>query len=433
MPYETRFPILIPRDRETAKLLVLDAHQIVKHDGVKETLAQLRSQYWIVRGRQYVRKIIARCSTCARFEGRNYEPPRPPPLPKFRVSDDSAFTRIGIDFVGPVYVKNIYGHENETHKAYILLITCASTRGVHLELVPDLGGPSLMRGLSGFQARRGVPYFVISDNGKTFKDKNIRSYLRRNGIRWDFNVESCPWSGGFFERLVRSVKRCLRKTLRNSRLTYEEFSTILTEVEGVVNSRPLTYCNEELGEILTPSHLMIGRRVLDKPSPIDDVTRNTDEQTEKGDMTRRAKHLQNVLNHFRARFRREYLTELREHHRVKRSKKREKINVGDVVTIFEDKIPRQRWTLGRFEKLLSSNDGEIRSAVVRVSKSGRKRGTLRRPIARLYPVEVCEEKDVAEEKDDAVIAEEHEVRDEDGPEIKFVDDQEVRQTVEKCK
>ena len=429
LPYETRFPILIPRDREIAKLLVLDAHQIVKHDGVKETLAQLRSQYWMVRGRQYVRKIIARCSICARFEGRSYEPPRPPPLPKFRVSDDSAFTRIGIDFAGPIYVKNIYGHENETHKAYILLITCASTRGVHLELVPDLGGPSLMRGLSRFQARRGVPYFVISDNGKTFKDKNIRSYLRRNGIRWDFNVASCPWSGGFFERLVRSVKRCLRKTLRNARVTYEEFLTILTEVEGVINSRPLTYCNEELGEILTPSHLMIGRRILDRPSPIDDVTRNTDGKTEIGDVTRRAKHLQNVLNHFRGRFRREYLTELREHHRCKRSKKREKINVGDIVTIFEDKIPRQRWNLGRVEKLLSSADGEIRSAVVRVSKSGRKSGTLRRPIARLYPVEVCEENDVA------VNAEEHEVRDEDGlePEIKFIADQEVRQTVEKCK
>ena len=128
------------------------------------------------------------------------------------MSDDSAFTRIGIDFAWPVYVKNIYGRENETHKAYILLITCASTRGVHLELVPDLGGPSLMRGLSRFQARRGVRYFVISDNGKTFKDKKIRSYVRRNGIRWDFNMESCPWSGGFFERLVRSVKKCLRKT-----------------------------------------------------------------------------------------------------------------------------------------------------------------------------------------------------------------------------
>ena len=64
-----------------------------------------------------------------------------------------------------------------------------------------------------------------------------------------------------------------------------------------------------------------------------------------------------------------------------------------------------------------------------MSISGRKSGTLRRPIARLYPVEVCQEKDVA------VIAEEHEVRDENGlePEIKFVADQEVRQTVEKCK
>ena len=312
---------MIPRDRDLAKLLVLDSHKIVKHDRVKETLVQLRSRFWIVRGRQYVRKIIAKCQICARYEGRTYQKPKPPPLPRFRLSD-SAFTNIGIDNAGPVYVRNIYGNHNGTHKAYILLIPCASTSGVHLELVPDLVGSSLVNALSRAQARRGVPPYDISDNGKTFNDKHIRSYLRRNGIRWDFNVESCPWSGGFFERLVRSVKRCLRKTLRNSKLTYEEFSTILTEVEGVVNSRPLTYSDEELGEILTPPHLMIGRRILDRPSPIEDA-RNSVAFSDVTEFTRRVKHLNTVLDHFTSRFRREYFTELREHQGIKRKRKAE--------------------------------------------------------------------------------------------------------------
>ena len=68
--------------------------------------------------------------------------------------------------------------------------------------------------------------------------------------------------------MVRSTKRCLRKTLRNAKLNFEELMTILTEIEGVLNSRPLTYSCEELGEPLTPAHLIIGRRILDKPTPL---------------------------------------------------------------------------------------------------------------------------------------------------------------------
>ena len=66
LPYETRIPILIRRDRDFAKLLVLDSHELVKDDGVKETLVQLRSQFWIVRDSKYVRNIIAKCQVCAR-------------------------------------------------------------------------------------------------------------------------------------------------------------------------------------------------------------------------------------------------------------------------------------------------------------------------------------------------------------------------------
>jgi len=172
---------------------------------------------------------------------------------------------------------------------------------------------------------------------------------------------------------------------------------------------------------------MIGKRILDRPSLIEDM-RDSVAMSNATEFTRRVKYLKTVLDHFRSRFRREYLTELREHQRFTRKRKADTINVGDVVTVFEDKIPRQRWTLGRIEKLLRSSDGEIRSAIVRINRCGEKTSTIRRPISRLYPVEFGEEQDTVgidgDNQDQTVTAIE--------PEIKFVADEEVDESVDNC-
>jgi len=79
------------------------------------------------------------------------------------------------------------------------------------------------------------------------------------GLQWSFNLERAPWWGGMFERMVRSTKRCLRKSIGRSRLTYDELLTTLTEVEMILNSRPLSYIsNDDIEEPLTPSHLIMG-------------------------------------------------------------------------------------------------------------------------------------------------------------------------------
>ena len=146
-------------------------------------------------------------------------------------------------------------------------------------------------------------------------------------------------------------------------------------VGRVLNSRPLTYGDEEQGELLTQFHVMIGKRILDRPSTIEDM-RNSVAISNAMELTRRVKQLKTVLDHFRSRFRREYLTELREHQRCTRKRKADKINVGDVVTVFEDKMPPQRWILGRIEKLLRSSDGEICSAILRINRCGERLAQL---------------------------------------------------------
>ena len=66
--------------------------------------------------------------------------------------------------------------------------------------------------------------------------------------------------------MVGCVKACLRKVLGNAKLTFDEFFTVLVEIEGTLNSRPLTYTYDELDEeVLTPSHSMHGRRLQSLP------------------------------------------------------------------------------------------------------------------------------------------------------------------------
>ena len=108
LPYETKFPVLLPQKHRFTELVILQCHAIVKHNGVRETLTQVRSHYWIPKGRQEVKRLLSKCVKCRKITGKPCSAPPPPPLPQFRVSDDLAFSQVGVDFAGPLYVRDIY-------------------------------------------------------------------------------------------------------------------------------------------------------------------------------------------------------------------------------------------------------------------------------------------------------------------------------------
>ena len=113
-----------------------------------------------------MKTAIGNCSVCKKLQGRSYAVPHPPPLPEFRLSDEF----VGVDFAGPIYVKDVFAKKGDTNKVCIALLTCAATRAVHLELVSNLIAESFIRAFARFKGRRGVPVLIVSDIGKTFKD-----------------------------------------------------------------------------------------------------------------------------------------------------------------------------------------------------------------------------------------------------------------------
>lgn len=279
LPTSSKSPILLPAKHTFVKLVIKQTHDRVKHSGINATLTALRERYWVLRGRATVKKVIRRCVVSRRYEASSCKPSHFADLPSHRVSDDPPFTHIRLDFAGPLYVKetrrSLQTSDSDSNKVYACLFTCASTRAVHLELTRGLTVQDSLLAFRRFASRRGLPATIQSDNAKTFQSssKEIRKiarspevwrYLTDNRITWNFIVEKAPWWGGYWERLVRSIKSPIKKVIGRSTVSYDEMCNMLTEVEAVINATPLTYVyddEESVSYPLTPSDLIYGRRI----------------------------------------------------------------------------------------------------------------------------------------------------------------------------
>ena len=123
-------------------------------------------------------------------------------------------------------------------KAYVLLYACSLTRGIYLDLLPNLETAECLKSLKQFIVRRGRPERIYSDNGRTFvgaaswiravmDDERLQTYLSINQIKWQFNLSRVPWWGGQFERLIGLVKAALNKTIGNGLLRWKELQEVL--------------------------------------------------------------------------------------------------------------------------------------------------------------------------------------------------------------
>lgn len=388
LDYNEKHPIVLPKESFLAKRVVVQCHRQVFHGGIRDTLAQVRERYWVVGARPLVKKTLKECITCQRFSSRPATQVTAP-LPADRISEAAPFEVTGVDFAGPLLVRGA-----TTTKCYIALFTCGVTRAVHLELVSDMSAASFLLAFRRFIARRGVPSTVYSDNALTFKktskdiamlwavirNADVRSFIANTRVEWKFIVERAPWWGGFYERLVGLTKQALKKTLGTSYLSFEQLTTTLSEVEAILNSRPLTHVYTEPSEPdpLCPASFLTGKRLTSLPG----LQRREIADVSCGHLRNMLSSRTQLLSNFWKRWTSEYLNELQSS--KMHTGKTKELKSGDLVLLKESLQPRQLWKMGRVEKTFPGRDGKVRSCAVRVPGGS----TFRRPIQVLYPLEM---------------------------------------------
>ena len=372
-PWETRNPILLPAQSRFTTLYIQYIHKISLHAGSRLTLVNIRKQFWIPRGRQIVKQVLNKCVVCKKQEGKFYPSPASPPLPDFRVTPSPPFDKTGVDFAGPVYWKE----GTLVKKGYIMVLTCAVTRAVALELLPSMSVEHMTLGFRRFCARMAtVPCLVVSDNAATFKrahkefeaifaSPKMVKYLNGRIIKWQFYLERCAWWGGFIERMVQTMKRSLKKVVGNARLSYCEFSTILYEIESLINARPITwlYNDPDEGTPISPSDLLHGRPFVQFPPLHEQRIEGKLPQMCRG----RLRYMEKLKSSWWSRWQKEYCADLRQTHSNIKVSNKSKIAVpGDVVLVRNENLPRGSWKLGRISGVKAGRDDQIRAAHVEI-------------------------------------------------------------------
>lgn len=374
LSYEQKHQLILPKESRITHLIINYEHIKLFHASQKLVLCNLNQRYWIVNGLRLVKNIIHKCLTCFRFKADTAKQLMGS-LPADRVTASRPFQKVGMDFAGPFSVKQSRARGVLITKGYIALYVCFVTKALHLELVSDLSTDTFLASFKRFIARRNVPTEVYCDNASNYKGaKNqlteiyklnncklhqaqVQSAASKMGINFHFIPSYSPTFGGLWEAAVKSVKYHLKRVLGTHIFTYEQLYTVLVQIEGVLNSRPLLPMSSDINDVsfLTPGHFLTGAPLTCLPEQnLVDLPENRLKFWEKCTAIKHqfwrywSKHYLNILQN-----------------RPKWKDSLPNIKVGDLVILKEIDTPPMTWPMARVTKIFPGNDGKVRAMEVK--------------------------------------------------------------------
>ncbi|EGT42266.1 hypothetical protein CAEBREN_31338 [Caenorhabditis brenneri] len=409
-----KFPILIAPNSDLAIQIVWDAHSKL-HRSENHTISVILENFWIPQVRQLVRKLRRICVPCQRTLKAPFLYPNMGQLPSARVQRARPYENIGLDYFGPMQYR-ISAEEIGT--AFGVIFTCSVSRLTHIEMAPDYSTRAFIQALRRFISLNGLPTSIVSDNApahilgeKMINESIIKEtkqmsaevieFLAIHAIQWKFNTPYAPWQGGFFERLIRIVKEHLVRAIRTSILTYEELRTIFLEIAASMNSRPLTMPSSDNNSNppMRPIDFVCPGRPMTLPvldsDMLDEYLPSKEAQAEltKNETIRALENSMNATEEIWRRWHKEYLVQLRAHHKTRMDNKRgtpQHPKVDQVVLLCEDMQPRNYWRLAKITELVASADNEIREVLVETvtGKNQSQKSILRRSVNQVVPLEM---------------------------------------------
>ena len=203
----------------------------------------------------------------------------------------------------------------------------------------------------------------IQSSIKEWNKNHIDDWCKARSIQWKFNPPAAPHFGGIWEREVRSIKKVLNSVLSEScnklTMTDEILTTLMCEIEEILNNRPLTAATNDVDDMepLTPNHLLR----LNSEATFPGVSSFDDSYPR-----RRWRQVQHLANIFWTRWRHEYVPLLNQ--RQKWSEPQPSHKVGDLILVVDQNLPRNFWCTGRITDVFEDSEGLVRSARVKVAK-----------------------------------------------------------------
>lgn len=392
LTFDQKHPIVLPRKHHILNLLVDFHHKINCHAGPDLLMSLLRQKYWILSARNLIRNRVHNCLPCYRLRPKHITPEMAEHRP-CRVNEAvKPFVHTGTDYAGPFKVTLTRARGIRATKAYVCLFVCLTTRAVHIELAGDLSTACFLSAFKRFLSRRGPISRIYSDNGTNFigarriitehqqflRSKHFKTEfghtLSENRIDWSLNVPAASHFGGNWEANIKSLKTHLYRVIGEQVLSFEEMSTVLTQIEAVMNTRPLcrTLSSDPCEPLaLTPAHFLNYTPL--KYLPAREVKENRLSLLSRHDL------LDKLVQSFWRRWRSEYLHTLQT--REKWNTPSNPIRVGTVVILKIENAPPLHWPLGLVEEVFPATNGVTR--VVRVKTAS---GSYLRPVVRLCPL-----------------------------------------------
>nr|XP_012232668.1 PREDICTED: uncharacterized protein LOC105678150 [Linepithema humile] len=225
-----------------------------------------------------------------------------------------------------------------------------STKAIHIELVSDLSTPAFLNALKRFIACRGLCINIYSDNGTNFKgaqnelhafyelltsashQEAVEQHCSGRAIQWHFIPPYSPHLGGIWEAGIKSVKTHLKKILSEALLSFEEMYTVLTQIEAVLNSQPLTPISSDPTDLraLTPGHFLIGEALNAISQRFIDIPSNR---------LTRFQYLTKLVQSFWSRWSKEYLSTLQQRFKWNREDLVSLVKIGTLVILRDDQTP----------------------------------------------------------------------------------------------